>query len=100
MTRIWNATGIDAAMSALNAVLAPEKDLGDAATIAAHLDGMERDGETEVSSHLTRSRRPEVVRADPSWFSEECPSSDCPGYAGPCPEGMDYSAWLAFNNID
>ena len=23
-----------------------------------------------------------------------------PGYAGPAPEGMDYSDWLAFNNID
>ena len=23
-----------------------------------------------------------------------------PGYPGPCPEGMDWSAWLAFNNVD
>ena len=25
---------------------------------------------------------------------------DCPGYAGPAPDGMDYSDWLAVNNID
>ena len=23
-----------------------------------------------------------------------------PGYPGPCPAGMDYTRWLAFNNID
>lgn len=23
-----------------------------------------------------------------------------PGYPGPCPEGMDWSSWLAFNNVD
>jgi hypothetical protein len=23
-----------------------------------------------------------------------------PGYPGPCPESMDWSAWLAFNNVD
>ena len=23
-----------------------------------------------------------------------------PGYPGPCPDGMDYTRWLAFNNID
>jgi hypothetical protein len=23
-----------------------------------------------------------------------------PGYPGPCPEGMDWSAWLAMNNVD
>jgi hypothetical protein len=25
---------------------------------------------------------------------------NCPGYAGPAPEGVDYSDWLAMNNID
>ena len=24
----------------------------------------------------------------------------CPGYPGPCPAGMDWSSWLAFNNVD
>jgi hypothetical protein len=23
-----------------------------------------------------------------------------PGYPGPCPDGMDWSAWLAMNNVD
>ena len=23
-----------------------------------------------------------------------------PGYPGPCPEGMDWSRWLAMNNVD
>jgi len=23
-----------------------------------------------------------------------------PGYPGPCPRGMDWSAWLAMNNVD
>lgn len=24
----------------------------------------------------------------------------CPGYPGPCPEGMNYTRWLAMNNVD
>lgn len=24
----------------------------------------------------------------------------CPGYPGPCPEGMEYGRWLAMNNVD
>lgn len=24
----------------------------------------------------------------------------CPGYPGPCPEGMEYGQWLAMNNVD
>lgn len=26
--------------------------------------------------------------------------SNPPGYPGPCPEGMDWSDWLAMNNVD
>jgi hypothetical protein len=26
--------------------------------------------------------------------------ANCPGYAGPAPEGVNYSDWLAMNNID
>lgn len=24
----------------------------------------------------------------------------CPGYPGPCPEGIEYGRWLAMNNVD
>jgi len=27
-------------------------------------------------------------------------SGNSPGYPGPCPKGMNYSSWLAFNNVD
>lgn len=27
-------------------------------------------------------------------------TSGHPGYPGPCPEGMDWSDWLAMNNVD
>ena len=32
--------------------------------------------------------------------SEAACESGSPGYPGPCPEGMDWSSWLAFNNVD
>jgi hypothetical protein len=31
---------------------------------------------------------------------EEGWTQNPPGYPGPCPEGMDWSEWLAFNNVD
>lgn len=27
-------------------------------------------------------------------------AGNMPGYPGPCPEGMDYTRWLAMNNVD
>jgi hypothetical protein len=27
-------------------------------------------------------------------------AGNMPGYPGPCPAGMDWSAWLAMNNVD
>jgi len=27
-------------------------------------------------------------------------AGNMPGYPGPCPDGMDWSAWLAVNNVD
>jgi hypothetical protein len=27
-------------------------------------------------------------------------ADNVPGYPGPCPDGMDWGAWLAFNNVD
>ena len=30
----------------------------------------------------------------------ETETQNPPGYPGPCPEGMDWSEWLAFNNVD
>ena len=27
-------------------------------------------------------------------------AGNMPGYPGPCPDGMDWSAWLAMNNVD
>lgn len=34
-------------------------------------------------------------------IAEVYPPDDAgPGYPGPCPEGMDYTRWLAMNNVD
>lgn len=35
-------------------------------------------------------------------YDEGAEPAECypPGYPGPCPDGMDWSAWLAFNNVD
>lgn len=27
-------------------------------------------------------------------------AAGCPGYPGPCPDGMDWGEWLAINNVD
>jgi hypothetical protein len=27
-------------------------------------------------------------------------AGNMPGYPGPCPDGVDWSAWLAMNNVD
>ena len=35
--------------------------------------------------------------ADPFTIPE---ASYPPGYPGPCPDGMDWSRWLAANNVD
>ncbi len=34
------------------------------------------------------------------YMSEPVEASGGPGYPGHCPEGMDWSAWLAMNNVD
>lgn len=34
-----------------------------------------------------------------AWLETETPCNS-PGYAGPAPDDMDYSDWLAMNNID
>ena len=31
---------------------------------------------------------------------QEHPGPNPPGYPGPCPEGADWSRWLAMNNVD
>ena len=38
-----------------------------------------------------------LPEADPLTIPE---ASYQPGYPGPCPEGMDWSRWLAMNNVD
>ena len=38
-----------------------------------------------------------LPEADPFTIPE---ASSQPGYPGPCPEGMDWSRWLAANNVD
>lgn len=35
-----------------------------------------------------------------SATDEVGPQENPPGYPGPCPSGMDWSSWLAFNNVD
>lgn len=32
--------------------------------------------------------------------AQEIPAASSPGYPGECPEGMDWSRWLAMNNVD
>lgn len=103
MTREWNAYRVSDALAALNAVLRPDATLGDDRAIGAHLDALEREGVTEVSGSITRSGRPELVQADPAWFATDDDMAECQrmsGYPGECPEGMDYSRWLAMNNVD
>jgi hypothetical protein len=36
---------------------------------------------------------------DPDDYGHGGPPNP-PGYPGPCPEGMDWSEWLARNNVD
>jgi hypothetical protein len=40
-----------------------------------------------------------VLRCDSAAPAESVPQP-MPGYPGPCPDGVDWSAWLAFNNVD
>lgn len=85
---------------------------GGAIRRAFHLPG---GGDSIHSDGMTRT---EFVQAKEYWatmpggstfFSALCEIArmdDLPeaggghGYPGPCPEGMDWSAWLAFNNVD
>ena len=47
---------------------------------------------------MAETIRRTVVNVTP--IETEEPAGNCPGWAGPCPEGMDWSEHLAMNNID
>lgn len=63
------------------------------------------DGEGEPGEHcytVTDENAGAVVQfiAEGRWSDRRAPATDCPGYPGPCPDGMDWSEWLARNNVD
>jgi len=69
------------------------------------------DGENEPGEHcytVTDENAGAVVQfiAEGRWGRAACAArrepeaGGGPGYPGPCPEGMDWSAWLAMNNVD
>ena len=67
------------------------------------------DGENEPGEHcytVTDENAGAVVQfiAEGRWRERrgepQSKAGGGPGYPGPCPEGMDWSAWLAFNNVD
>lgn len=63
------------------------------------------DGEAERGEYcytVEPSRTGEVLRMLAARLESEASEHEgrSPGYPGPCPEGMDWSAWLAFNNVD
>ena len=66
--RYMTTTGVERALQAMSETLAEHKTIGDDRAIGQHLDNLERDGYTEISQHLTASRRPEIVVADAGWF--------------------------------
>lgn len=41
----------------------------------------------------------DAIDAARDWLQEHDEPMP-PGYPGECPEGMDWSAWLAMNNVD
>lgn len=41
----------------------------------------------------------EAKKAESAEDQEE-PSCSMPGWPGECPEGIDWSDWLAMNNVD
>jgi hypothetical protein len=58
-----------------------------------------------ASSEPTPAEIPTDADGIPLHFPEADPltipeASYQPGYPGPCPEGMDWSRWLAMNNVD
>ncbi|NBW14776.1 MAG: hypothetical protein EBR82_42935 [Caulobacteraceae bacterium] len=67
------------------------------------------DGESAPGEHcytVTDENAGAVVQfiADGRWRERRSdPQPEAgggPGYPGPCPEGMGWSEWLAFNNVD
>lgn len=66
------------------------KGTGTRCTLPSVLASLER---AVTSAEESAARRAPMV-------SEEEAAANCPGYAGPAPEGVDYSAHLAANNID
>lgn len=70
MSRDWTPEGVDRAMAAMRAVLDDETTLGDDAKIGRILTSFEVGGYVEIDASLTKSGRPELVQADPSWFVE------------------------------
>jgi hypothetical protein len=68
------------------------------------------DGEASPGEHcytVTDEGTAAVLKfiADGRWNEPDDPAAMAreignPGYPGPCPEGMDWSEWLAMNNVD
>ena len=58
------------------------------------------DPERATRIMIARNRAELMHRTGWTWGIETEEPFTSPGYAGPAPEGVDYSDWIAINNID
>lgn len=65
------------------------------------LDYCPRTGELIIRTGLDVHLGGDLVpMGDDDDDSPNATSPTMPGYPGPCPDGMDWSDWLAVNNVD